>query len=141
MKRAHVFYSGRVQGIGFRYTAQNIAEDLGIHGWVKNLEDGRVEIVAESEEKNLKEFLDKISKGPLGRYIKDADVDGVLTDSRIIYDNFGDEIKCFSVYDGFGMTLLYRAGIKSVIITAKKTRIVERRAKDMHVAHASLIAT
>ncbi len=63
------------------------------------------------------------------------DVDGVLTDSRIIYDNFGDEIKCFNVYDGFGMTLLYRAGIKSVIITAKKTRIVERRAKDMHVAN------
>ncbi|MBU1912594.1 MAG: HAD-IIIA family hydrolase [Candidatus Omnitrophica bacterium] len=63
------------------------------------------------------------------------DVDGVLTDGRIIYDNFGDEIKCFSVYDGFGMTLLYRAGIKSVIITAKKTRIVERRAKDMHVAN------
>ncbi|MDO8603308.1 MAG: HAD-IIIA family hydrolase [Candidatus Omnitrophota bacterium] len=62
------------------------------------------------------------------------DVDGVLTDSRIIYDNFGDEIKCFNVYDGFGMTLLHKAGIKSVIITAKKTRIVERRAKDMRVA-------
>lgn len=62
------------------------------------------------------------------------DVDGVLTDGRIIYDNFGNEIKCFNVYDGFGMTLLNRAGIKSVIITAKKTRIVERRAKDMHVA-------
>jgi len=62
------------------------------------------------------------------------DVDGVLTDGRIIYDNFGDEIKCFNVYDGFGMTLLHRAGIKSVIITAKKTRIVKRRAKDMYVA-------
>lgn len=62
------------------------------------------------------------------------DVDGVLTDSRIIYDNFGDEIKCFNVYDGFGMALLHRAGIRSIIITAKKTRIVERRAKDMHVA-------
>lgn len=62
------------------------------------------------------------------------DVDGVLTDSRIIYDNFGDEIKCFNVYDGFGMALLHRVGIKSVIITAKKTNIVKRRAKDMHVA-------
>lgn len=61
------------------------------------------------------------------------DVDGVLTDGRIIYDNFGDEIKYFNVYDGFGMTLLHRAGIKSVIITAKKTRMVERRARDMHV--------
>jgi 3-deoxy-D-manno-octulosonate 8-phosphate phosphatase (KDO 8-P phosphatase) len=62
------------------------------------------------------------------------DVDGVLTDGRIIYDNFGDEIKCFNVYDGFGMALLYRAGIRSVIITAKKTNIVMRRAKDMHIA-------
>ncbi|HAZ09738.1 MAG TPA: hypothetical protein DCY56_01340 [Candidatus Omnitrophica bacterium] len=62
------------------------------------------------------------------------DVDGVLTDGRIIYDNFGDEIKFFNVYDGFGMTLLFRAGIKSAIITAKKTNIVKRRAKDMHVA-------
>jgi len=74
MKRAHVFYSGRVQGIVFRYTAQNIAENLGVYGWVKNLEDGRVEIVAEGEEKNLKEFLDKILKGPLGRYIKDMEL-------------------------------------------------------------------
>lgn len=61
------------------------------------------------------------------------DVDGVLTDGRIIYDNFGDELKCFNVHDGFGMTLLYRAGIKAVIITAKKTNIVRRRAKDMHI--------
>jgi len=62
------------------------------------------------------------------------DVDGVLTDGRIIYDNFGDEIKSFNVYDGLGMMLLHKAGIKSVIITAKKTRIVERRARDMRVA-------
>lgn len=62
------------------------------------------------------------------------DVDGVLTDGRIIYDNFGDEIKYFNVYDGFGMALLHKAGIKSIIITAKKTRIVERRARDMHIA-------
>ena len=62
------------------------------------------------------------------------DVDGVLTDSRIIYDNYGDELKCFNVYDGFGMTLLYRAGIRSAILTAKKTNIVMRRAKDMRVA-------
>ena len=62
------------------------------------------------------------------------DVDGVLTDGRIIYDNFGDELKFFNVHDGFGMSLLYKAGIKSVIITAKKTRIVKRRAGDMHIA-------
>ena len=73
-KRIHVVYSGHVQGVGFRYTAQDIAMSLGLKGWVKNLSDGRVEIVAEGDEKDLKEFLDKISKGQMGRYIKDADV-------------------------------------------------------------------
>lgn len=62
------------------------------------------------------------------------DVDGVLTDGRIVYDNFGDELKFFNVLDGFGMVLLHQAGIKSAIITAKKTRIVKRRARDMRVA-------
>lgn len=62
------------------------------------------------------------------------DVDGVLTDGRIIYDNFGDEFKCFNVRDGLGMYLFYKAGLKSVIITAKKTKAVKRRARDMRVA-------
>ncbi len=74
MKRAHIIYSGQVQGVGFRYTAQDIAMSLGITGWVKNLEDGRVEIVAEAKEEDLNEFLDKISKGFLGRYIKDVEL-------------------------------------------------------------------
>ena len=73
-KKAHVFYSGQVQGVGFRYTAQDIAMSLGLKGFVKNLEDGRVEIVAEGREADIKELLDKISKGQMGRYIKDADV-------------------------------------------------------------------
>lgn len=62
------------------------------------------------------------------------DVDGVLTDGRIVYDNFGDELKFFNVQDGFGMMLLNGAGLKSVIITAKKTRIVRRRAREMKIA-------
>lgn len=61
------------------------------------------------------------------------DVDGVLTDSRIIYDNCGNEMKCFSVYDGFGMMLLSKTSIKAVIITAKDSRVVRRRARDMHI--------
>jgi acylphosphatase len=73
-KRIHVFYSGHVQGIGFRYTAQDIAMTLDITGWVKNLADGRVEVVAEGEEEAIKVFLEKISKGQLGRYIKDVEL-------------------------------------------------------------------
>lgn len=72
-KRVHVFYSGLVQGVGFRYTAQDIAMSLGITGWVKNLEDGRVEIVAEGKEEGIKEFLDRLAKGQLRQYIKDIE--------------------------------------------------------------------
>jgi 3-deoxy-D-manno-octulosonate 8-phosphate phosphatase (KDO 8-P phosphatase) len=64
------------------------------------------------------------------------DIDGVMTDGRIVYSIYGDELKFFDVQDGFGITLLNRAGIKSVIITAKKTRIVKLRARDMKVAKA-----
>jgi len=64
------------------------------------------------------------------------DIDGVMTDSRIIYSIYGDELKFFDVQDGFGITLLSRAGIKSFIITAKKSRIVKMRARDLKVARA-----
>lgn len=62
------------------------------------------------------------------------DIDGVMTDGRIIYSIYGDELKFFDVQDGFGITLLNRAGIKSVILTAKKSRIVKLRGRDMKVA-------
>ena len=61
------------------------------------------------------------------------DVDGVMTDGRIIYDNFGDEFKAFDVQDGYGLTLWWRAGFKSAIVTAKKSRIVSRRGKTCHI--------
>ena len=54
--------------------AIRIAMNLAVTGWVKNLEDRRVEVVAEGGQKDLEEFLDKISKSYVGRYIKDADV-------------------------------------------------------------------
>lgn len=62
------------------------------------------------------------------------DVDGVLTDGRIIYGDAGDELKCFDVQDGFGIYLLSKVGIRTVIITAKKSPVVRRRAKESHVA-------
>lgn len=61
------------------------------------------------------------------------DVDGVLTDGRLVYSNYGDELKFFNVLDGFGLSLWHRAGLKTVIITAKKSKMVTKRAKEMHI--------
>ncbi len=61
------------------------------------------------------------------------DVDGILTDGRIIYDNFGDTVKIFDVRDGLGLVLLKRANIKVAIVSAGKSRAVTRRARELKV--------
>lgn len=72
-KQIHVYYSGRVQGVGFRFTTEDIARDLGVTGWVKNLSDGRVEVVAEAEEDALKDLLSRI-KQYFSSYIQDVEI-------------------------------------------------------------------
>ncbi|MDD5432855.1 MAG: HAD-IIIA family hydrolase [Candidatus Omnitrophica bacterium] len=62
------------------------------------------------------------------------DVDGVLTDGRIIYDSHGRDMKFFDVHDGMGVYALYKAGIKTILITAKGSRAIKPRARDMKVA-------
>ncbi len=61
------------------------------------------------------------------------DVDGVLTDGRIIYDSRGRDMKFFDVHDGLGVYALRRAGIKTILITAKGSRTIKPRARDMQV--------
>ena len=61
------------------------------------------------------------------------DVDGVMTDGRIIYDNYNDEIKNFNVNDGLGIVLLKRAGLKCAIVTAQSSPAVKRRAKALGI--------
>ena len=59
------------------------------------------------------------------------DVDGVMTDGRIIYDSKGNELKCFNVLDGLGFALLQQTKIKVALITAKSSKAVSRRARDI----------
>ena len=61
------------------------------------------------------------------------DIDGVLTDGRIVYGDCGDELKFFDVQDGFGLVMLRRAGIPAIVISAKKSRVNQRRAKELRI--------
>ena len=61
------------------------------------------------------------------------DVDGVLTDGRIIYDSKGRDSKFFDVHDGLGVYLLKKAGLPTILITAKGSRAIMPRARDMRV--------
>ena len=68
--RAHLYYSGRVQGVGFRYTAERLAGELALVGWVKNLPDSRVEILCEGPKEKIDLFIESIKQSQLGPYIK-----------------------------------------------------------------------
>lgn len=70
-KRVH--YSGRVQGVGFRYTTLRIARRFGVVGYVKNLPDHRVEMLAQGKGQEVQAFLDAIEREMAG-YIRDVHV-------------------------------------------------------------------
>ncbi|HUG67669.1 MAG TPA: acylphosphatase [Pirellulaceae bacterium] len=72
-QRTEVYYSGHVQGVGFRYTTQRIARGFGVTGFVQNCSDGRVRLVVEAEADEIARFLKDIN-GQLGEYIRDVKV-------------------------------------------------------------------
>lgn len=71
----HVFYSGRVQGVGFRYTVKTVATGFEVSGMVRNLPDGRVELVAEGDSVELKAFQQAIRDEGLAGLIRDEQVE------------------------------------------------------------------
>lgn len=73
-RRLHVFYSGRVQGVGFRYTVKTVAAGFEITGAVRNLPDGRVELVAEGARAELAAFREAIAGAGLAGFIRDEQV-------------------------------------------------------------------
>ena len=71
MIRKHVYYTGHVQGVGFRATTADVARGFGVAGFVRNLPDGRVELVAEGEPAAVGDFLAAVA-GRLGDHVDDA---------------------------------------------------------------------
>jgi len=84
-KAIHAIVQGRVQGVGFRYSARYAARKLDITGWVRNLENGDVEILAEGSEEALADFEAWLSDGPPG-----ARVDRLLATPRQPTGSFMD---------------------------------------------------
>ncbi|RLF16159.1 MAG: acylphosphatase [Thermoprotei archaeon] len=88
--RAHVFISGRVQGVFFRAWTEDEAVKRGLTGWVRNLADGRVEAVFEGDKEAVEEMVKLCWKGPPGARVTNVEVKwepytGEFTDFRIIY--------------------------------------------------------
>jgi acylphosphatase len=77
VERRRAFYRGRVQGVGFRYTAQRLAARFAVAGHVRNLDDGGVEVVAEGEPDEISAFLDSIAQ-TMGSRIHEARVETEL---------------------------------------------------------------
>jgi len=74
-KRVHAFVLGRVQGVFFRANTKKEAERLKITGWVRNLEDGRVEFLAEGKEDDLVKLIDWSKKGPAWAKVENVKVE------------------------------------------------------------------
>jgi acylphosphatase len=83
LKRYDAVFSGRVQGVGFRYTVLSLAQEFkDLTGYVKNLPDGGVEVVVEGDETTLNEFLHRIKGSSLSRWIFDTKVDSFPIHNR-----------------------------------------------------------
>jgi acylphosphatase len=90
--RAHVFVSGRVQGVFFRSETKYEAKRRGVTGWVRNLPDGRVEAVFEGEEKSVKELIEFCKRGPPGARVSNVEV---------IWENYTGKFRDFEIRYGY----------------------------------------
>jgi len=79
-ERVHLFVSGRVQGVFFRVDTQREAQSLGLVGWVRNLPDGRVEIVAQGDAEAVRALVEWSHLGPLRAEVASVDISWEETD-------------------------------------------------------------
>jgi len=75
VKEKHLFISGRVQGVGFRHFTKVNAKELNITGWVRNLSDGRVEVLLQGEESTLNTMVSRLKKGPRSAVVENLTTD------------------------------------------------------------------
>jgi len=73
----HVFYSGRVQGVGFRYTVKSVANGFEVTGTIRNLPDGRVELTAEGSGDELEAFREGIRQSGMEHFIQKEDINWI----------------------------------------------------------------
>jgi acylphosphatase len=88
LTRAHVYISGRVQGVGFRWNTQAMAQRLGLTGWVRNLWDGRVEAVFEGNEAAVREAVSWCHRGQRPARVEDVEIN---------YHNYSGEFRSFRI--------------------------------------------
>jgi len=88
LSRVHVFVSGRVQGVAYRYFVERRAAEIPVTGWVRNLRDGRVEIMAEGKKADLESFLEFLRQGPRMANVDDLD---------ILWEDYRGEYKDFRI--------------------------------------------
>ena len=87
-KRIHIFVTGRVQGVFFRQSTRVMALKNNVNGWVRNLDDGRVEIVAEGEKQNIESLINWCKTGPANSRIDEFELSE---------ENYIDEFENFEV--------------------------------------------
>jgi acylphosphatase len=87
-RRLNIFYSGRVQGVGFRYTVKTVAAGFDISGLIRNLPDGRVELVAEGTSEELAAFRGAI---------KDAGLAGFIRDEQVTWTDANNDFRGFEI--------------------------------------------
>ena len=73
-RRMHILYSGSVQGVGFRYTVKSVAQGFEVTGSVRNLPDGRVELLAEGAKEELTAFREAIRESGLDHFIRNEEI-------------------------------------------------------------------
>jgi len=86
--RMCIFYSGHVQGVGFRYTAKTVAAGFEVTGSVRNLPDGRVELIAEGARAELEVFR---------AAIRDAGLSGLIRDEKVTWSDAQNELHGFEI--------------------------------------------